>query len=163
MQAYLTGTVPSWVDGTFRTIRSPRARVIGGMSAGGYAALNLGLRYQHVFGGIIAQEPYGEPGRSALRKLGGSRAAYVAQSPLLYLPTLPFTRTQPTFIDCGSRTNPTGPRHLADLLRQRGQPVYFKMEHGQQHTWTEARVGLPYGLVWVAAQLGWSAARASSP
>lgn len=48
----------------------------------------------------------------------------------------------------------------ADLLLRRHQPVYFRIEPGQQHTWTEARVGVAYGLVWVAMQLGWSATNA---
>src|SRR5690242_11679101 len=66
VQTYLVRTVPDWVDRTFRTIARPADRVIGGMSAGGYVALNLGLKYQGEFGGIIAQEPYGDPGLSTL-------------------------------------------------------------------------------------------------
>jgi enterochelin esterase-like enzyme len=156
IQTYLARTVPDWADSNFRTVRRPDRRVIGGMSAGGYAALNIGLRHQDVFGGVIAQEPYGEPGTSLLPALGGDRAAYAAESPSSYLPTMAFSRPEPTFIDDGAAEPGKDPRHLADLLRQRGQPVQFRLETGQHHTWTEARIGIAYGLVWLADQLHWS-------
>ncbi len=156
VQTYLAATVPAWVDRTFRTIPEPGARIIGGMSAGGYVALNLGLKYEGVFGGIIAQEPYGDPGRSALPELNGSRAAFAAESPSAYLATMRFTRREPTFIDVGGQVNSAAAQSLAQLLRRRGQPVEFRTEPGQYHTWTEARVGIAYGLVWTAGELGWS-------
>jgi enterochelin esterase-like enzyme len=148
VQTYLAATVPDWADRTFRTVADPDARIIGGMSAGGYVALNLGLKYQDVFGGIIAQEPYGDPGR-------GDGAEYAADSPSDYLATMRFTRTEPTFIDVGSLASRTAAQHLAQQLRDRGQPVDFRTEPGQYHTWTEARAGIAYGLMWTAAQLNW--------
>ncbi len=157
VQTYLTTTVPAWVDATFRTLATPAARLVGGMSAGGYVALNLGLRHQNVFGGILAQEPYGDPGRGALAALGGSRAAFAAESPSHYLPTMRFIRQEPTFLDVGSKSGAASTSRLARQLRGRGQPVYFRVEAGQGHTWTEARLGVAYGLAWAARQLGWSA------
>ena len=154
VQVYLTGTVPQWVDRTFRTVARPVDRIIGGMSAGGFVALNLGLKYQSVFGGIIAQEPYGDPG-PVLPEIGNDKAMYAANSPTAYLATIRFLHKEPTFIDVGSLAGTNGADRLAQLLRQRHQPVYYRVEKGQRHTWTEARIGIAYGLVWAAAQLGW--------
>jgi enterochelin esterase-like enzyme len=136
VQTYLATTVPTWVDHTFRTIADPGERIIGGLSAGGDAALSLGLQYQTVFGAIIAQEPYAEP---------------------THLDAIPFVRSEPTFIDVGSLTRDSVAEHLAQQLRARGQPVDFRTEPGQYHTWTEARAGIAYGLMWTANQLHWRA------
>jgi len=156
VQTYLVRTVPDWVDRTFRTIARPADRVIGGMSAGGYVALNLGLKYQREFGGIIAQEPYGDPGLSTLPEIGNNKAVYAANSPAVYLPTIRFQRTEPTFIDVGSLADAGAADRLAQELRGRHQPVDFRVETGQRHTWTEARLGIAYGLSWMAAELRWT-------
>jgi enterochelin esterase-like enzyme len=156
VQSYLAIAVPQWTDRTFRTLPAPRDRIIGGMSAGGYVALNLGLRYQGMFGGIIAQEPYGEPGRSTLPELGGSRTRYAGQSPSAYLPTMHFRRPEPTFVDIGARADASSARRLVQELASRHQPVCFRSVPGQYHTWAEARIGIAYGLVWTAGQLGWT-------
>lgn len=157
VQTYLTSTVPTWADATFRTRRQWRDRIIGGMSAGGYVALNLGLLYQSEFGAILALEPYGNPGPSTLPELHGDKAYYASQSPDKYLPTMTFTHPVPTFLDEGAKVTGTDAPHLRDLLVHRSQPVLFRLEPGQAHTWTEARLGIAYGLVWAAGQLHWTA------
>jgi enterochelin esterase-like enzyme len=45
------------IDANYRTIASPKARGIEGMSMGGYGALRLGLKYPEVFGVISAVAP----------------------------------------------------------------------------------------------------------
>lgn len=155
---YLTRTVTHWVDTHLRTLPDPAHRVIGGMSAGGYAALNLGLRHQSTFGGIIALEPYGDPGPTGLSTLGGDRAALAANSPSVYLPTIALPGHPAVFIDVGG-AGATGPTsRLAAQLQARGLSVRYQVEPGMRHTWHEARAGIPYGLMYVAQQLGWTAA-----
>lgn len=153
---YLTKTVPAWVDSQLRTKPDPSSRVIGGMSAGGYAALNLGLLHQKTFGAIIALEPYGDPGSGGLAALGGDRAAFAANSPSTYIPTMTMTRPPAVFIDAGGNSGAaTTIERIANQLRGRGLPVHFQVEPGQGHTWKEAQAGIPYGLLYVAKQLGW--------
>ena len=153
---YLTKTVPAWVDSHLRTKPDPAHRVIGGMSAGGYAALNLGLLHQKTFGAIIALEPYGDPGSGGLAALGGDRAAFAANSPSTYIPTMKMTRPPAVFIDAGGSSGAaTTIQRIANQLRGRGLPVQFQVEPGQGHTWKEAQAGIPYGLLYVAKQLGW--------
>jgi len=153
---YLTKTVPAWADSHLRTIPDPAHRVIGGMSAGGYAALNLGLLHQKTFGAIIALEPYGDPGSGGLAALGGDQVAFAANSPTTYIPTMTMTRPPVVFIDAGGDSGAaTTIQHIANQLRGRGLPVQFQVEPGQGHTWKEAQAGIPYGLLYVAKQLGW--------
>ena len=154
--SYLTRTVPAWVDSHLRTIPDPAHRVIGGMSAGGYAALNLGLLHQRTFGAIIALEPYGDPGPGGLTALAGDRAAFAANSPTAYIPTMTMARPPAVFLDAGGDSGAaTTVQRLANQLRGRGLPVHFQIEPGQGHTWKEAQAGIPYGLLYVAGRLGW--------
>lgn len=153
--AYLTRTVPAWADAHLRTVPDPGHRVIGGMSAGGYAALNLGLRHQGTFGGIIALEPYGDPGGAGLASLGGDHAQLAANSPSVYLPTIALSRAQAVFIDVGGAGATGATAHLAGQVRDRGLAVQYRVEAGMRHTWREARAGIPYGMLFVAHQLHW--------
>ena len=45
------------IDATYRTIASPAARAIEGMSMGGYGALRLGLKFPQLFGVVSALAP----------------------------------------------------------------------------------------------------------
>lgn len=53
-------TVP-WVDATLPTIASPRGRVIAGLSAGGYGAVDIALRHPETFGAAESWSGYFRP------------------------------------------------------------------------------------------------------
>ena len=44
-----------WIDGRFRTVAAPRARVLLGADEGGFAAVETGLLHPEVFGRVAAQ------------------------------------------------------------------------------------------------------------
>lgn len=156
VETYLTRTVVRWADRNLRTVPDPAHRILGGLSAGGSVALDLGLRHQTLYGGILALEPYGDPGANTLPELGGSRALFDRYSPDRYIPTMHVARAVPMYIDVGSRARPDVTVRLARMLTARGFPVEFRVERGYAHTWHEARVGLPYGLLWLTSRLGWT-------
>jgi enterochelin esterase-like enzyme len=58
---YVVDDVVPWVDGHLSTIRSPRGRVLEGLSAGGYGAVDIGLRHPRVFGGLGSWDGYFTP------------------------------------------------------------------------------------------------------
>jgi enterochelin esterase-like enzyme len=155
-ETYLTRDVVGWVDRRYRTVRQAGGRAIGGMSSGGYCALNLGLRHQDQFSVILAHEPYGTPGTSARwRLLGGSQARYQANSPIAYVPTMPFRHRLAVFLDApasdpGSLSDTLG---VAHELAARDQLVSLQIVHGVGHTWQEARRELPYSLVFASRHL----------
>jgi enterochelin esterase-like enzyme len=60
---YVVGDVVPWVDAHLSTIRSPRARVLEGLSAGGYGAIDIGLRHPGVFGALGSWDGYFTPFR----------------------------------------------------------------------------------------------------
>jgi enterochelin esterase-like enzyme len=156
VETYLTKTLVSWVDRHFRTIRGRTGRAVGGMSSGGYCALNLGLRHQNTFSVIMASEPYGDPGRRAEHALLADDPALVrANSPSWYARTIPMPRPMAVFLDAG-RDDPgtaSTARQLARLFAARGQYVALRETPGLGHGWREARAELPYALVFAARHL----------
>ena len=87
--------VVSWVDAHYATAADPEHRVAAGMSMGGYCALDLGLRHQDVFGGVVGLEAFGSPGPGGRDALS-TRAEYRAASPDHYLPRLRVRRARPS-------------------------------------------------------------------
>ncbi len=156
VETYYTHVVVPYVDAHYRTVPDRRDRVLGGMSSGGFGALNVGLRHQDLYATILALEPYGDPGVGNLRRLlGGDAAKFRANSPSVYIRTLAFPQTMNVFLDVGGATGPDvrTVRALADALTARGQHVDFRVEAGQRHSWSEAVAGLPYALAFAEAQL----------
>jgi enterochelin esterase-like enzyme len=75
------------IDRRFRTIRSAHARAIGGLSEGGFGALNIGLHHPDIFGVIESWSGYtvADP-KSAVFGKDPARLAY--NSPLAVLPAV---------------------------------------------------------------------------
>ncbi len=53
-ETYVVSDMVAHVDSTYRTIATREARAIGGLSMGGYGALNLGMRNKDVFSSIAS-------------------------------------------------------------------------------------------------------------
>ncbi|RYG34401.1 MAG: esterase family protein, partial [Chitinophagaceae bacterium] len=49
-ETYVSKELVDWIDGKYKTIRSPKGRAITGLSMGGHGALYLAFRHQDVFG-----------------------------------------------------------------------------------------------------------------
>jgi len=135
-----------------RTIASRDGRIFAGMSAGGYCALNLGLRNRDVVSTVLNLSGLAEPthagGLSAL--FGHSGSAQVRHnSPAVYaasLPRNPYTRV---WLDCGSsdRQVRAQMQSLAPVLRERGMVVEERIRPGQ-HTFSVWRAALRESLAW---------------
>jgi S-formylglutathione hydrolase FrmB len=151
---YLTRTVVDAVDGTYRTVADRGARAIGGMSSGGYGALNLGLHHQERFSVILSEMPYGDPGPVTWSLLGGSHARWLANSPSRYIPAMVFHHPMAVDLIAGSRdpTRGTADR-LARMLAARGQQAQDTIVPDANHTWRGARAELPYALAFASQHL----------
>ncbi|MFF3066201.1 alpha/beta hydrolase [Oerskovia sp. NPDC057915] len=155
VETYVTDVVIPWVDKSFPTVPDREHRAIGGMSSGGFCALNLGLRHLDTFGAIMALEPYGDPGDGGRRMLA-TKEEFDANSPSRYVPTMDFPQPVAVFLDGGTES-PRGDREanrrLAAALVERGQTVELREERGQGHTWAMVHAGLPYGLEFLSEHL----------
>jgi len=58
---YLIDNVIPWTDTHLSTIRSRAGRVIGGLSAGGFGAIDIGLRHPNLFGTLESWSGYFTP------------------------------------------------------------------------------------------------------
>jgi S-formylglutathione hydrolase FrmB len=151
---YLTRTVVDAVDGAYRTVADRGARAVGGMSSGGYGALNLGLHHQERFSVILSEMPYGDPGPVTWSLLGGSHALWLANSPSQYIPTMVFHHPMAVDLIAGSRDRTRGTAdRLARMLAARGQQAQDTIVPDANHTWRGARAELPYALAFASQHL----------
>jgi enterochelin esterase-like enzyme len=147
--------VVAWVDAHYATQADPAGRVVGGMSMGGFCAVDQGLRHQDTYGAIIGLEAFGAPGDS-VDDQGFTAAQARAASPVDYLPALAFTHPVPVFLDTAAHGDPVSGRETATMaaeLAARGQPVDHHVAAGAEHDWDFAAAGLGRGLVWVAGEV----------
>jgi putative tributyrin esterase len=134
---FVTRDLVRAIDAQFRTIRSPAARAIGGLSEGGYGAINLALHHPGEFRVVESWSGYqqADPIRSIF---GRSRARLVANSPLLQIGrTAPRLRAAHTYFwfYSGSGDPLLGQnRRFAADLRKLGLPYRFLVRRGG-HNW----------------------------
>lgn len=156
VESHLFGDVIPAIDAQLRTQAVRTGRVFAGMSAGGYCALNLGLRHRDAVATIVDMSGYTEPthtgGLAALfGKTSASAAQAVANTPMRYAPSLTATPATRVWLDAGTgdRTVVREMSWLAPRLRSRGFDVQWRVRPGG-HTywvWTAAlQESLPWAL-----------------
>ena len=157
---YVSVDVVAAVDHNLRTIHSREGRAIGGMSMGGYCALNLGLQHRDTFSTIF--DLSGETGPSfdaGMPALFGSvpdlTAVVNANTPGTYVSKLPALPLERIWLDCGE-DDATGPLEdmtaIAPKLQARGFDVVFKTRDGG-HEWAVWRAALSESIPWAAAAI----------
>ncbi len=60
-ESYVVDDVVSWVDGHLSTLRGPQGRALEGLCAGGFGAIDIGLRHPGMFGTLGSWEGYFAP------------------------------------------------------------------------------------------------------
>lgn len=157
---YVTTDVVRAVDAALRTVPDRGHRAVAGMSAGGYCALNLGLRHRDTFAAIVDMSGLTRPthagGLSSLFGTGpAGRARERANTPSAYVDQLTATPSMAVWMDAGSSDVVVirQMQAMAVRLRQRGYLVRFGTRPGA-HTFRVWAPALRDALPWVAAQLG---------
>lgn len=147
LESYLAGTVVPGIDQRYRTLADRSHRALGGMSGGGFGALNIGLHHVDEFATLVIALPYDDLNDS-VGILDGNRAAIAANTPRRYLPTMRFSAPISVMlaVGTGAPTDVATARRIADALHARGQEAVVHAERGFNHTWHTARATLPYLL-----------------
>jgi S-formylglutathione hydrolase FrmB len=112
MDHFLGVTVPAYIDAHYRTIATPAARSIMGMSQGGFCSAILILHHPDVFGSSISFSGYYEAGAgapSAKLPFGGIVSVINNYSPIIVAPKL----------DDAAKSN-----LYMVIVAQRSQPFY---------------------------------------
>jgi S-formylglutathione hydrolase FrmB len=160
-ETYITQDVIAGIDSKLRTISNAKGRAIGGLSMGGYCALNLGLKHPDLYSTVV--DLSGET--SSLPDLlpGGNQALYGgadwqakadANSPDKYISTLDGSKGPAIYLGVGE----SDPVIIAQMdafypkAKARGFTVEYRKLPGS-HEYTYWTAGLKDGLPWAAQQL----------
>lgn len=144
---FVVDDVVPWADDHLRTVADPQHRVIGGMSAGGFGALLLGIEHRDVFGGVVDLMPYLQPEAPALHD-------DPAAAPLQVIPAAGDLSGLPVFLGVPSADDPTEGKRTAEALEAAGAPVELR-RYDAGHSWAAVRLMTPDALRWITQQLGW--------
>jgi enterochelin esterase-like enzyme len=88
------------IDNTYRTLRSPLSRAIGGLSMGGWGALNNAFLHPNVFGVVGAHSPSLRPDDGSL-PIMGTGAEFAARDPVSLAATAQGIENLQIWIDAG--------------------------------------------------------------
>jgi enterochelin esterase-like enzyme len=125
---YVVHSVVPWVDANLQTLATPAGRVLAGLSAGGYGAIDIGLRHPGLFGTLESWSGYFTPFRD------GTLAGLSGRELAAYTPTSLVRANAGTLRTDGTQfVLSTGPGHghvrardtfaFAQELRSLGLPV----------------------------------------
>jgi enterochelin esterase-like enzyme len=143
------------VDRRFRTIPSPRGRAIGGLSEGGYGAIDIALRHPGEFSVVESWSGYERPDK--IRSIFGANPHALSENdPRLLLPRDASTlrRLGTYFWLYSGSTDPMRKQNAAfgrELTRFRVAHRYFQVHGG--HNWAIWRDNARAGYVVAAARL----------
>jgi enterochelin esterase-like enzyme len=117
---YLYRDVVNMIDSTYRTIRAPQARAIGGLSMGGWGALSTAFLHPNIFGIVGAHSASLRPFDGELPYLGGAEE-YATKDPLALAVAAPGIEGLRIWIDAGEEDAwAARSRQLSQELRDRG-------------------------------------------
>ena len=160
---FIVKTVVSYVDSTYPTYADSKFRAITGLSEGGFGALNLGLKYQDVFGYAIGIAGYAGVDKKAPTVQGSAQTIH-DNTPLVYVPESKRHSTK-VLLFCGLQDKwyLQQNQDLDKVLEAQKYKVDFQTAPGV-HNWAFFTAGLKEGLAWwgkqLAADLTWEGAPA---
>lgn len=152
VETHLVRDVIPAVDRSFRTIKARSGRIFGGMSAGGYCALNLGLRHRELTATILDLSGFTAPTHAGgLKTLFGRDESALAASntPASYASSLEAGPQTRIWLDCGTvdRTVLHQMQSITSVLRAAGLTVQLHTRPGD-HTYSVWRPALRESLHW---------------
>jgi len=142
---FVVRRIVPWADAHFRTQARPAGRLVGGVSEGGYACVNLALRHPDLFGGALACSGYFDnQGAGWARPILGYDPAFLRpNSPLDYVGDAiaarrvpPAWKTVRFFLGAGDdeKRYYVETRAMAAKLKTAGAPVALQTPDGK-HGW----------------------------
>lgn len=151
VEDYMARELPNFMDGRYRTIPSPNARALVGLSSGGYGATNIGLKHRDTFGVIVSHSGFFEPRfeRKAIRRmLGPTGSLWDENSPMRQVKKHRSDELLHIFMDVGRSDDLLDDNDMfAKELAHYEIPHNYTVVNGS-HSWSlwrsRFRVSLPY-------------------
>ncbi|MGE5297770.1 MAG: alpha/beta hydrolase [Acidobacteriaceae bacterium] len=152
---FIVRVVVNYVDSNFKTEADAQHRAIGGLSSGGFGALNLTLKHQDIFGFAVSMSGYGLIDINPLSEkvIQGSAAVIAQNSPQKYIKDL--AETDAKILMITGEQDPLLPENekLAGELKQKKFDAEVLTFSGQ-HNWKFWSGHLPDALEWLSGKLG---------
>ncbi|HEX2902379.1 MAG TPA: alpha/beta hydrolase-fold protein [Jatrophihabitans sp.] len=151
VETHLLRDVIPTVDAQLRTIPTRAGRIFAGMSAGGFCALNLGLRHRDLTATVLdfsgETRPTHAGGERAL--FGADTTAAAQNSPASYAGSLHGGPPMRIWLDCGTddRSVLSQLRAIAPVLRADGMTVQLHVRPGG-HSYSVWRPAFAASLRW---------------
>jgi len=142
---YVVKDVVPWADANLRTAPDAAHRILGGVSEGGYGAVNVAMHNPTVFGGVMALSGYyRNDGSGWARPIMGHDPAFLRRnSPLDYISTSPGEKQDASawkgihfFLGAGAdeKEYVDETRAMAARMKDAGLTVDLKVDSGK-HGW----------------------------
>lgn len=148
IETYVAVDLVKYIDRTYRTIAAPEYRGIGGLSMGGFGAMNIAAHHPDVFGFVISLGGY----YRAEGSVWGNNAAYMQEnSPAIYIPAHVATWKLHIFLGAATKDQPydTYARQFAQELAKLHIRSTIDVENGY-HSWQVWQMQLYHAFLWLA-------------
>lgn len=153
IEDYLVRDVVPFVDGHYRTLTGAQHRAIGGVSTGGYGALNLVLHHPGLFGYVLSLSGYytAQHTWTGTDLWASNQQAKTFNSPLLHAPHVPTITRLHIYLTTGAqdRNAVHEQQAFAAVLQRLGVPHRAQTFPGS-HDWRFWRVHIVDALDYLA-------------
>ncbi len=147
METFVAVDLVQYVDQKYRTIPAAAYRGIGGLSMGGFGAMNIALHHPAVFGYVIALGGY----YRAEGSIWGKKPAYIqANSPIDVLPGDKQAWKLHIYLGAATKDQPylTDTMEFVQALKHLHIPYQLDMQKGY-HEWKMWQEQLYHALLWL--------------
>jgi len=147
IESYVVNDVVHYIDSKYRTIPDAANRAIGGLSMGGFGAMNIAVHHPGIFGSVISLGGY----YYAEGGIWGNNAAYMQQnSPADVLLSKSQAWKLHIFLGAGTQDEPyyTDTQHFAQELDGLHIPYHLDIQKGY-HAWTIWQTQMYNALLWL--------------
>ena len=147
IETYVVHDLVNYIDQHYRTIPNAAHRAIGGLSMGGFGAMNIAEHHPNVFGSVIALGGY----YVAEGAIWGKNAAYIhANSPLFTFPQNKAAWKLHIFLGAATKDQPyyNDTKVFMKTLSKLHIPYHFDLEPGR-HRWSVWEIQMYHALQWL--------------
>ena len=147
IESYVVNDVVKYIDSKYRTMPDAANRAIGGLSMGGFGAMNIAVHHPDIFGSVISLGGY----YYAEGDIWGNNVAYMQQnSPADVLPAKKQAWKLLFFLGAGTQDQPyyTDTQQFAQELDGLHIPYHLDIQQGY-HSWTIWQTQMYNALLWL--------------
>src|SRR5947209_4692399 len=147
IETYVASDLVKYVDQKYRTLAQPPSRGIGGLSMGGFGAMNIAVHHPEIFGTVISLGGY----YRAEGNIWGNNAAYIQQnSPADVFPGHKPAWKLHIYLGAATKDEPyfTDTKQFARELDSLHVPYHLDIQTGY-HSWGIWQTQMYNALLWL--------------